>query len=110
MATYRTKKLQRETKKKKDYLKANKSRIAEGDKNTPTYAQLISTSKSKFGRRVGELIRGKKTYLKKDSELVTKFKEAVRSLRRRKNQARKNQGIKEKSPETNIQKEQRTRF
>ncbi|KKM77592.1 hypothetical protein LCGC14_1368510 [marine sediment metagenome] len=43
------KKLRRSTAKKKDYLKANEHRIARGDKNTPTYAQWASASKTERG-------------------------------------------------------------
>ncbi len=43
------KKLRRSTAKKKDYLKANKSRIDRGDKNTPTYAQWVSASDAEKG-------------------------------------------------------------
>lgn len=56
MAIYgrKDKNLRRETAKKKDYLKANKSKIARGDKNTPTYAQWVSASETDKGlMRVG---------------------------------------------------------
>ena len=43
------KKLRRSITKKKAYLKANEHRIARGDKNTPTYAQWTSASKTERG-------------------------------------------------------------
>ncbi len=46
------KKLRRSTAKKKAYLKANEHRITRGDKNTPTYAQWSSASKTEKGLMV----------------------------------------------------------
>ena len=43
------KKLRRSIAKKKDYLKANEHHIAKGDRNTPTYAQWTSASKTEKG-------------------------------------------------------------
>ena len=43
------KKLRRATSKKQDYLKQYKSRIARGDKTTPSYAQWASASKTEKG-------------------------------------------------------------
>ncbi len=46
------KKLRRSVTKKKDYLKTYAPRIAKGDKNTPTYAQWASASKTEKGLMV----------------------------------------------------------
>ena len=41
--------LRRATTKKQEYLKQYKSRIARGDKTTPTYAQWATASKTEKG-------------------------------------------------------------